>query len=243
MTSAIRAELRKLLTVRSTYFVLIGAVLLNAVISFWASGYKAGATLPGDYLQGCIQATMNAMAFFAGIAPLLLVTHEYRHNTIYYTLTANRSRTTVFLAKLIVIAKYVLTFMLITALVTVAAVLVGIKLGGHTLQPQHFDWWPLVWRSTFFMLGVSYLAAIFGFIIRNQIGSFVAYLLYPGTVESLLAMLLKSKAGYLPFTSLSNVMHPVSQDFSIAKSAVIGAVWVVAGLVVSWLLFVRRDAN
>ncbi|MBL8121932.1 hypothetical protein JNM87_04265 [Candidatus Saccharibacteria bacterium] len=243
MITAIKSELRKVLTVRSTYLVFIIALLINMIVSFWTSGYRVDHALDTHYLQNSIIALISGIGFFVGITPLLLVTHEYRHNLIYYTLTANHSRTIVFLAKLAVIAKYALVFMLANMLFATLAILVGLNLGDHTLPAQQFEWWPLLWRSGFYLLAVSFMAAIFGFVVRNQIGAFVVYLLYPGTVEALIGLLIKKNAGYLPFRAIATVIMPAQGDFSVNKSAVIAAVWVVVGLIVSWLLFLKRDAN
>lgn len=243
MMRALRAELRKLLTVRSTYVVLIIVLGLTAAVSFWASGYKADGVLGSYHWQNAMLATITGVSFFVGITPILLITHEYRHNLIYYTLTGIRSRSSVFWAKVAVSALYSLIFFTLVLIVTTAALAAGLRFGGHTLPPQHVIWWPLLWHGGFYLLAITLLAVIFAFIIRNQIGAFVAYLLYPGTAENLLGLLLKKNIGYLPFTAISNVFDHSSPDFSVHKSAVIASTWLVAGLVASWLLFLRRDAN
>jgi hypothetical protein len=92
MIPAIRAELRKLLTVRSTYLIFFGTLALNIVVSYWTSGYKFTQPTGTNYLQSSAMSTITGMGFFVGLVPLLLITHEYRHNLIYYTLTANRRR-------------------------------------------------------------------------------------------------------------------------------------------------------
>ena len=103
---ALRAELRKLLTVRSTYVVHIIVLGLTAAVSFWASGYKADGVLGSYHWQNAMLATITGVSFFVGITPILLITHEYRHNLIYYTLTGIRSRSSVFWAKVAVSALY-----------------------------------------------------------------------------------------------------------------------------------------
>lgn len=243
MIRAIRAELRKLLTVRSTYVVLLIAVLLNLVVSFWVNGYKMDQPVGAHFLQANLLQLISGIGFFVGITPILLITHEYRHNLIYYTLTANRSRTVVFLSKLAVVVKYAAVFMLLNMLVGAFGMIVGLHMGHHALPAQQFDWWPLIWQSGFYLLAVSFMAVIFAFIIRNQIGAFVTYLLYPGTVEGLLGLLLKSKAGYLPFNAISNVIQHTPNGLDLHKAAVVAAAWVAFGLVVSWALFLKRDAN
>lgn len=245
MIPAIRAELRKLLTVRSTYLIFFGTLALNIVVSYWTSGYKFTQPTGTNYLQSSAMSTITGMGFFVGLVPLLLITHEYRHNLIYYTLTANRRRSTVFLAKLAVIAKYTALFMLANGAGAVLAIVVGLAMGHHTLPAQHYDWWPLLWKSSLYLMCISGFAAIFGFVVRNQIGAFILYLLYPDPIEQLIGLLLRGAAKYLPFNAISAIMSEATQPdrLSAHAGAVVAAAWVVGGLLLSWVLFVKRDAN
>lgn len=240
---AVRAELRKLLTVRSTYIIVIGSFLLNVGIIFWTSGYKTTADIGPTYLQDTALSAVGGIGFFAGLIPILLISHEYRHNLIFYTFTANRSRTSVFLAKLVVIVVYALLFMLLHLFGTLAATAAGLQLGNHAMGTQAIDWWPLLWRGGFYTIAISLLGAIFAFIVRNQIGAFVTYLLYPGTVESLLGLVLKNKTMYMPYNSINNVIMTNPHGLSLHKTTLIATLWLLFGLAVSWALFLRRDAN
>jgi nucleoside permease NupC len=95
MIAALRSELRKIVTLRSTYVIFGFAVLLVLFMDGWVMGYKhtqLGATFVADV----ISSTLMGTGFLLGLIVLLQITQEYRHNTIYYTLTLVRRRTTVF---------------------------------------------------------------------------------------------------------------------------------------------------
>src|ERR1700690_121413 len=99
MRAALKAELRKLLTVRSTYFILIVVLLLEVLFAFYISGWRATATdlHSSGALSSAVTDAVTAVSIFSALVALLLFTHEYRYNTIMYTLTASNSRSRVLL--------------------------------------------------------------------------------------------------------------------------------------------------
>lgn len=246
MAPILKSEIRKLLTIRSTYVITGLAVLLAAGVNFYMAAFKTTDPIAGDALQkGVVMGTLNGVSIFVAIVALLLVTHEYRYNTIYYSLTSARSRTQVLLAKIAVFTLYALKFTVLISLVSVAAMLIGLKVGGHHLPAQQIDWWGMIWRSLYYVWGLAAFAAMIGFLVRNQVGAIVAYFVGINTVESLLTLVLKEKAAYLPFTALGNVLssyNPVTKTPA-GEAALIAAAWLTTGWLVAWLLFVRRDAN
>ena len=95
MIPTLKAEFKKLLSVRSTYLTSLAALLFVAgLIAFYGQGFK---TEPKDlnslFLVGTITIFSNITAIAGAIIALLLLAHEYRYNTIVYTLTASNSRT------------------------------------------------------------------------------------------------------------------------------------------------------
>jgi len=243
MIAQIKAEFRKLSTIRSTYIVLIIAVVLIAAVNFWGVGYKFAGQAPPSYMADALINSLSATGILAGIVALLLVTHEYRYNTIYYTLATVRSRTTVLLAKAAVITVFALAFTVLMAAVSVLAAQAGLFAGDHTLPNQSYAVWQLAWRGFGFVWAISMLALVLAFIVRNQIGSIVLFLMIPTTVEGIASIFLKENVAYLPFTALGNLVMTQPLTFSYTKSAGIALVWIAVGYIVSWVLFTRRDAN
>lgn len=246
MIAALKAEFRKLLTVRSSYILLLVALALGGFINYWVFGYKAGqeAIVAGSgYLQNSLFNTLSGVSIFAGIAGILLMTHEYRYNTIFYALTAARSRTKLLLAKISVVVVYAVVFAVLLTVVSLLMAKLGLHVGHHVLVAQHFQWGDVIWRSLVYIGGVVLFGLLFAVLVRNQIGTIVLYLFMPGTIEPLAGLVLKSKIAYLPFTSLGNVVTQKPEYFSHAKSALVALVWLIVGWVIAWLLFLKRDAN
>jgi len=247
MIAALRSEFRKLLTVRSTYFILGFVLLLEVFFAVYATGYKATATQLANPAYLSIQVTdaITTVAALLSIVGILLVTHEYRYNTIVFTLTAARSRTVVLLAKTIAISVFAIVASLIAGFISPLLTMLGVFIAGHEIGPQIFNVWDLLWRTAFFGWGFSMLAMIFAFIIRAQVGAIVAVFLVPSTVESLLGLLLKNNVVYLPFSSLASVTTAVTQPavISYGKAALVASAWIIGGWIVAWILFLRRDAN
>lgn len=154
MIDAIRAEFRKLLTVRSTY-VLTGLAL--AFVVFYA-GYIQGYRLTGKDLlnphllsQDVVGAIGSLPLVFGVIIAILLMTHEYRYGTIMYTLTATNSRSKVLIAKIVALTVFGLVFTAAIGLLSPLVSLAGVHLHGHgaALAPQILDYHSLIWRGLF----------------------------------------------------------------------------------------------
>jgi ABC-type transport system involved in multi-copper enzyme maturation permease subunit len=172
---------------------------------------------------------------------LLLVTHEYRYNTVLYTLTAVKSRTRVFLAKIIVISGFALLFSLLFAFASPALTSLALSLRGIEIGPQVFNYGDLLWRALFVGWGTAMAAFVIAMLIRVQVGAIVALFLVPATVEQLAGLALKDNAVYLPFRSLANITFPA--EVSPGKSALVFLCYLVPVLLVTWYSFLRRDAN
>lgn len=247
MIPAIRAEFRKLRTTRTTY-VFVGLAL--AFVIFYA-GYIEGWRLKGKDLlnpylfNSDIVGALNSLPLiFGAIIAILLMTHEYRYNTIMYSLTLAKSRTSVLAAKVAVLTLFALVFTAVIAVLSPLSSYVGIMLHGNDLIAQNVFYADLVWRSLFYGWGMIMLALLLATLIRNQIGAIVSLFVLP-TIEQILALLLKHNAYYLPMMSLGAIMESGGPwgTISHGKAAIIFSCYLVVGWVVAWVLFVRRSAN
>ncbi len=251
MMPALNAELRKLFSVRST-FILSGVVLLLVTfLSFWFGGYKANYEILNapDVIMLGITGVVNTVAVIGALIAVLLVTHEYRYNTITYTLTASNSRGKVLLAKAAAVSAFAVGFTILVSLLTVGAALLGMQLQGADLIPQSIQFGDLLWRVLFFAWGYAMFGLLLAVLLRNQIATIVVLLIGPSTVEPLLALLLKGKSLYLPFSALNQVLLPPHETnysgdvLSAGKAALVVLVYIATIGLVAWLLFRRRDAN
>jgi ABC-2 type transport system permease protein len=264
MVPALRSELKKMLTIRSTYGWILLAFVIVGIYSFYGEGFndiknllKSGA--PDSSAKLFVAATINQMANFISIVgsiiALLLITHEYRYNTITYTLTAASSRTKVLLSKIASVMLFVLVYSFVLTLFGIAMIFLGLAFSHNSLPHQDINYLTYFGKVMFTSQGYALAALLFGLLIRHQAGAFVALFIVPNTVEGLLSLLLKSKTVYLPFMSLQQVIqgpvigenagaHPNPNGYlSAPKGALVFTVYLVIGWVIGWYLFLKRDAN
>ncbi|HSW78648.1 MAG TPA: ABC transporter permease subunit [Candidatus Babeliales bacterium] len=268
MIPGIKAEFKKLLSVRSTYILMLGFLLLGAFISFYVHGYKdsglpnitgqspqdqAGAAL---FLASSITSIPNILSVAGALIALLLLAHEYRYNTIVYTLTASNSRSKVLASKIIAIFCLVFVYTLVSTAILLGLVLAGVAIGGHSLPHQDINYLVFFAKSIFFAESFAMAGLLFIALIRNQVGAIAALLILPNTIEGLLSLLLKNNSVYMPFTALQQVIQgpvikgarPAHPDnpmgtLSALHGAEVFLVYLVVAWVVTWYLFLKRDAT
>lgn len=258
MMQALKAEFRKLLTVRSTYFISFLALALLFFISFYVEGFKnvppAGAPHANLFLAGSIMHIATVVSVFAALVGLLLVTHEYRYNTIVYSLTASNSRSKVLAAKIITILVYVFFLSVILTIAGLLLIRLGAAVSGHALPHQDINYLTYVGKVLFFCEGFGMAGMLFAVLIRNQVGAIAALFILPNTVEGLLSLLLKHNSVYMPFTALTQVVQPPSVTapgvneastgyLSPVHGALVFLAYVVGVWIIAWYLFLRRDAS
>lgn len=254
MGATIKSELRKLLSVRSTYMVtILGFVFVCLLLDFYAQGYRATDDIASPHFVTTIALmSVTFISVLVGIVALLLVTHEYRYNTIVYTLTSSNSRTKTLIAKAIVVGGYALLTAAAIAVLGPLFAYLGVLFQGAELAPQTIPVWDILWRSLFYSFGTAVAAFIIAVIIRNQIGALATYFVIINMVEELLTLVLKDNSKYLPFRVLNEVINFSAEAstvpaqagaLSIGQNALLFSLYMAVGLVVAWLLFVRRDAS
>jgi ABC-2 type transport system permease protein len=258
MMPTLRAEFRKLLTVRSTYVITGIAFVLLVFIAFYGEGYRGGSEAVAGigaslFLAGSITQHSTILSIFGSIVALLLLTHEYRYNTITYTLTAANRRSKVLAAKIITMAVYVLGLVIIGGLLGLGCMVIGLHLAGQSLPHQDISLLVYFGKMLFFCEGWAMAALLLAALLRNQIAALAVLLIAPNTVEGLLSLLLKQNAKYLPFSALQQVISaPTIQglsgllsgnDLSPLKGGLVFGAYLVAGWIIAWVLFLYRDAS
>jgi ABC-2 type transport system permease protein len=251
MMASLKSELRKLWTVRSTYFILLFALAIMGIFAFWVEGIKAGVGGNSPVTDGfktakLIRDAVTSLGVFGAIVGILTFTHEYRYNTISYTLTASRSRLKSLLAKIISVSIFAILFTVYAAVMATILMHIALAIKGYHLSPQYFphDLW---WRVVFVGWGYAMIGLLIAAIIRQQVGSIVAFLLFPTLIEQIVGGLLRNNRIYLPFTALQQVtglegggnMPTLSHN----KAALVFVGYLLVGWLIAGLLFIRRDAN
>lgn len=248
MIPALKAEFRKLFTVRSTYLIFGFCVLLLVFFAFYVTGWRASHIdlLDPAHLMHNVSNAISTVSVFAALVAVLLVTHEYRYNTIMYTLTASNSRSKVLVAKILVITGFAVVFTTFFGVLSPLVTLLGIHVHHLHLVHQTIFYKTLIWRCLFYGWGYAMAGLLLAVLIRNQVGAIITLFIAPATVEGLLSLLLKNNTVYLPFTSLSVV---IGQGMNYRNTITpIHAVYVfmaylIVGWIIAWILFERRDAN
>jgi ABC-2 type transport system permease protein len=248
MFAAIKAELRKLFTVRTTFGIAAIAACIVILYAFYIEGIRAGDSVQSAMkLASEIPGGIQAVSALAAVVGLLLMTHEYRYNTIMYTLTSTRRRLTVLLAKVLAVSLFAVLFALLVSVLAPAMAYFGLSIKGLHLAPQQFPLWDLAWQGVFYTWAYSMFGLLFAVLFRSQVASIIVLLFAPGVVESLAGLLLKDNAKYLPFSSMGQVlqagMHVGPNQLSAGHAAVLVLGYLAFGWVIATILFVRRDAN
>ncbi len=247
MINAIRSEFRKLLTIRSTYFIVLICLAIIALFAGYGDGFRATAINLRD--PNWLAHESYSAIIFAGLimalAGLLLFGHEYRYNGIMYTLTSSNNRLKSLAAKLVVVSVFAVLMSTLFTFFSPLCSILGVHFAGHTLGPQTFDVWQVLWHSVFVGWGYAMYAFVLVAIIRSQVGSIVAFLLIPLIGENIIAGIFKSMPKYLPFMSLQAVTPtgPTQVIASLHHNVYVSLAYIIGGLAVSALLFMRRDAN
>lgn len=243
MIAALKAEVRKLLTVRATYVIVVLAVVLVGIFGTILGYHFKGPDLQAaNQLSDAVTGAITTVALIGSLAGLLLLSNEYRHNTILYSLTTVRRRSTLLAAKILVVTVYSFIFTAVICLLAPLFTSFGVHLAGHSLGPQQIELSSIIWRVLFYSWGYGMAALLFAAFIRSQIGAIVALFVVPGTVEGLLSLLLKSNSVYMPFNAL-NAVAQRSSSISFGYAALVFLGYLVVGWIAAWMLFLRRDAN
>ncbi len=250
MIASLKSELRKIYTVRSTYAILLFSLVLMIFFAFYTEGMKAGESSAAIddplKLANLIKNAETSLIFFAAIVGILSFTHEYRYNTIMYTLTSSRSRTKTLFAKIIAVSIFAVFFIMFVAVLASLLMYLGLAVKGYTLGAQTFST-DLIWRVLFMGWGSCMIALLIAAFIRQQVGTISAYFVWPALGESLVGVLLKDNSIYLPFTALKQVtgVDPteISHYLSPVRAALVFMSYMVFGWFIAWILFLRRDAN
>ena len=186
-----RAELRKLWTVRANWLLLAIAQLVVA------AGVSGLMMRRDDQLAAV--AHIGLVALFSLLLGIVAIAGEYRHRTITDAFLAEPRRSRVVLAKLVVSAGAGAFFGLVatvTALVTDVAWLAG---KGEPIELGSGDLWRtvaggIVWNIVFAAVGVGV-----GALITNLGAAVAVSLAWLALVEGIVAQLIGDAGRWLPF--------------------------------------------
>lgn len=281
MVSQIKAELKKLLSVRSTWIISAAIIILTSFFTFMGTSkvYEEAEqpvpqtteqspavndktqapvqpqltnNLPKEKLLTNMQDSIYPITLLITVVVVLLLAHEFRYNTITYTLTLSNSRTRVLGAKVIVSIIYALIMSGIAIAATVLATYTAVNIKDLNLPPQSIDWVHIGSRLLGYCLGFSLMGLAAITLLRNQVAGIVSIFLLP-TVDAILAGILSSQnilpAKWLPYSALTQFSNIVNMDFgsrtpiSVTHAGLVFASYLAGAWVLAWYLFLKRDAS
>jgi hypothetical protein len=272
MIDALRYELVRLRTIRSTYWLLgiaLGMQLVVSTLIAWAlppSGPWSG----GDRAYSVLVTIGGAagfpllIAYLLGLLGVFAMGHEYRHGMIRATLTAIPNRVVVLTAKLLVIA-------VVAALLAVACALLAllVSLPFGVGMPTFTGFREITTGTTLYAVLFALSGLALAAILRHQTAAVALMLLLPTVLEEIIkgvVVIIRlvsdqpidqggGVAGllrFLPYDAGAQMYTLFSTDdllevfgvtsFGPVGGGIVMATFVATLLVISAVLFVRRDA-
>jgi ABC-type transport system involved in multi-copper enzyme maturation permease subunit len=250
MLANFTSDFRKLTSVRSTWVIIGILMLIVAFMSFWLEGYKgvagsAASNVTSLALAEIFKNTLSTVATFTCLIAIMQVGHEYRYNTIMYTLTASNSRLKVYLSKALTMMLFSIVVGAFVVVFSVGCYFLGLSLRDATLPAQTLSLVPDLSRALAYLAIYGLFGFILGILLRSIIGAIAVFFLLPAMVEPLLRLLLKDKADYLPISAFDHIIGAAVLPGSLSpnKALITSAIYMVILLAVSLFLFQKRDAN
>lgn len=249
----IRAEFKKLLTVRSTYILTLVVWLVIFGVSFFIGFHDSPSDLASPLLmQDSIFGSLHFAGLIASIVSILLLAHEYRYNTINFSLTLNPKRSGVLGAKFVVLTAYSIVLSMVAVAVVIGGLNAGAAAHSHIIGPQVYNVvgasgsqaLGILLQSAFYVWASAIAGLIITAILRNLVASIAFIFIFP-SLENLVTLISKTVVKYLPFSDLGAVLKISHEEagFSAGKSMIIFLIYIAVFGLISWWLFLKRDAN
>lgn len=264
MKDALRFEWVRLRTLRSTYWLIASALVLNAAVAllfaFAARNDQLDNEIVGSVVTGGgANPPLSLAGVFLAAVGILATGHEYRYGTIQPTLTAIPQRSTVLMAKVTVVAAVAAIFAVVSMVANVAAgVAVWGEIPGLTGEPLD----AALPGYVIVVVLWAVLGTALGQLFRGVASPLVVILVVPLVVEQLIFRLsfspmldwLQPVVKFFPFLAGQQLVNLSGEAggttvagsgfdlFGRWASGAVFATFVAVILVTAWTLFKRRDA-
>ena len=282
MVPTLKSEFKKLLTVRSTYVIAALIIILTGLFTYLDTSkvYEQPSKPPQQYQQAegqasqeptkgeepkltnklppekvlvNLQNTIEPVTLLISILIILLMAHEFRYNTITYTLTASNSRSRVLGSKILVSSVIAIVLAALAILTTLAATYAAVSIKGLILPHYDMDWAYVLVRLFSYTLGFSLFGLALITLLRNLTAGIVILFFLPN-IEILFANLLASHniepSKFLPFSALMQVHNVTAGNLgwsvmpvSVPRAYLVFALYFIPLWIISWYLFIKRDAS
>jgi ABC-2 type transport system permease protein len=253
---ALRFEWVRIRTLRSTYWLVASALLINIAVALAVALFTRNGRLNHEIVGvvltgGGPGSPVPFAAVFLAAIGVLATGHEYRYGTVQPTLTTVPRRSILLSAKLVVLTG---TALVVTALSLIAALVVALLVWGDV---PGLTGWPLtsaIPGNITLVLLWTILGAALGQLFRGVPAALVVILVVPLIVEQLILSLsfvtvldwLAPVVKFLPFTAGQQLLglggEVDAEFFGRWASGGVFAGFVAIILAIAWTQFSRRDA-
>ncbi len=251
MSGLLRSEVRKVVTTRLWWGMLLGAMAFSAlsvVAQIATNGLRnnPAPALTTAVTQRSVFSSSISGYIFSVVVGIILITTEFRHFTSRPTFLLEPRRARVIAAKLLVAAAVGLLYGVACVAVALAVIVPWLSAKGISIH----------WAANgliVVMLGALGVVAIFavvgvgiGVLFRNQISAVIATLAYLFVVEPLIAVIpvVKEAYRYLPGAA-ADALTGVARNQALLLPNWQGGLlllgWGLLFAVLGWILTVRRD--
>jgi ABC-2 type transport system permease protein len=269
MSSAFAYEWVRIRTIRSTWWLTGLALVLGVGISVlfsWAIHHDFSSNgVNGEDLDGLGAAVVTQLAasghipsvvsFILAILGIFAWGHEYRHGMIRASLTALNSRSSLWIAKYVVVGAWVAVVSLATMLLSGV---VGVIYLHHYLTIFDAQTWSIIGREVLYGVLLTWLAMAFTSLTRSQAFALTSIFLWPLLIESLVTVFFLLVPGlrdhtavlrFMPFRAASRMVDVLTDSTStfgdplsaLGGTVIFGGVAVLL-MAASFVLFDKRDA-
>jgi ABC-2 type transport system permease protein len=198
MRSPIRAELRKLTTVRAPWLLLAAGPLI--VVAGISGLVSSGANVHDPAVQARAMSHVGLAALFTLVFGTLAMAGEYRHQTITDSYLSFPRRRAVLLAKLVVYGVAGAAAGLAAAATAMAVTAIWWAAKGGTVQLSAAGTWPVLGGGVAANAAFAVIGVGVGALLRNVIAAVAAALAWIALIEGIAGQLLGAGlARWLPF--------------------------------------------
>jgi ABC-2 type transport system permease protein len=251
VTRLLRAELRKVVTTKLWWGMMLGSMAfaaLGVVSQIATNGLRnnAAAPLSSPVTQRAIFSSSVSGYIFSVIVGIIIITTEFRHFTSRPTFLLEPRRGRVIAAKIVVAAGVGVLYG-----VACGAVALAIAVPWLSAKGVSIDWVPN--GLVVVMVGALFVIAIFavvgvgvGVLFRNQVAAVIGTLAYLFVLEPLVSIIpvVKEAYRYLPGAAASALTGASREQVTLLSNWEGGLLllgWGLAFAVAGWILTVARD--
>lgn len=249
MIPLLRAELRKALTTRVWWILLLAALAWTGVMlagAFFIAGLEDGPGRDSPEYGAMAWPQLSNGIMFALIIGILMVTSEYQHRTVNVTFLVTPDRSRVVAAKLVVAALIGLGYGLALAVLGGGAIAASILTAGGSLdlvanEVPRVVGGSIAAHAVYAMIGVGV-----GVLVRNQVAAIVLSLLWVFMVEPVFTVIpndmVRAVSSWMPGSAVLSLNSTSTVDFGFAPGQFL-PVWAAALALVGYAVLMSLIAS